>query len=77
MASFNRIKVGQTLYTVTRQRMGNTTMTRLAVHTVLVKEIDPVKRKVFAVWNHFNAPEWYNERQISRWKVNKPKADPL
>jgi hypothetical protein len=77
MAAFSRLKVGQTLYTVTRQGMGNTTMTRKAVHPVTIKEIDPVKRRVFAVWNYFNAPQWYSERQVLRWKVNKPKADPL
>lgn len=77
MAALSRIKVGQTLYTVTRQKMGNTTMTRLAVHPVLVKEIDLAKRRVFAVWNHWNEPRWYSERQVAKWKVNKPKADPL
>lgn len=77
MAAFSRIKVGQVLFTVTRQRMGNTTMTRLAVHEVKVLELDPVKRKVRAIWNHFNAPEWYSERQVARWKVSKPKADKL
>lgn len=76
MAALSRIKVGQTLYTVTRQGMGNTTMTRLAVHSVTVKEINLEKRRVFASWN-YNAPQWFTERQVARWKVNKPKADPL
>ena len=76
MAAFSRLKVGQTLYTVTRQGMGNTTLTRRAVHPVTVREIDAVKRRVFASWN-YNPPEWFSERRVARWKVNKPKADPL
>jgi hypothetical protein len=76
MASFNRIKIGQTLYTVTRQGMGNTTMTRLAVHAVTVREINVEKRRVMASWN-YNAPQWYSERHVARWKVNRPKSDPL
>jgi hypothetical protein len=77
MAALSRIKPEQILYTVTRQGMGNTTMTRLAVHEVKVLEVDLVKRKVRAIWNHFNPPEWYSERQVARWKVSKPKADKL
>jgi hypothetical protein len=76
MAALSRITVGQTLYTVSRQGMGNTTLTRLAVHPVTVREIDPVKRRVLASWN-YNPAEWYSERQVARWKAKKPKADPL
>lgn len=52
-------------------------MTRRAVHQVRVVEVDLVKRRVRAVWNHFNPEEWYSERQVARWKVKQPKADPL
>jgi hypothetical protein len=76
MAALSRIKVGQTLYTVTRQGMGNTTMTRRAVHAVTVREINLEKRRVFASWN-YNEPQWFSERQVARWKVKKPQADPL
>lgn len=57
--------------------MGNTTMTRRAVHQVKVIEVDLVKRRVLAVWNYMNPKEWYSERQVARWKVKQPKADPL
>ncbi len=74
MATFNKIKVGQTLYSVTREQAGNTTMRRTAVRPVHVKEIDPAKRKVYASWN-YNPPQWFSERQVLRWKVNKPKQE--
>jgi hypothetical protein len=51
-------------------------MTRRAVHPVTVREIDMTKRRVFASWN-YNEPQWFSERQVARWKVKKPKADPL
>jgi hypothetical protein len=56
--------------------VGNTTMTRRAVHPITVRQIDMEKRKVFASWN-YNPPAWHSERQVTRWKVNKPQADPL
>lgn len=71
MASFDRIQDGQVLYTVTRQRAGNTTLTRTAVHPVRVLSVDRDKRRVTASWNG-NAARIYTESQVSKWKVAKP-----
>lgn len=71
MPALSKIKVGQVLYTVSRQGMGNTTMTRMAVHPVQVHEIDLEKRKVFASWN-YNPPQWFHEHRVLKWKVKKP-----
>lgn len=71
MASFDRITVGQTLYSVERQRAGNTTMTRQAIFTVKVIEIDTENRKAFMSWNG-NTPQWYREDYIKRLRVKKP-----
>lgn len=74
MAALNKIKVGQTLFSVTREQAGNTTMRRTAVRPINVREIDLDKRKVFASWN-YNPPQWFFERSWRRWKVNKPKSE--
>lgn len=65
MASFDRIKVGDVLYDCHRQRMGNTTMTRMACFTVKVLEIDAENRRATVSWND-NRPVVYHEHRIKR-----------
>jgi hypothetical protein len=76
MAALSRIVEGQTLFTVTREKMGNTTITRNAVHAVRVISVDREARKVVASWNGNPARTFY-EAQFSKWKVKRPVADPL
>lgn len=72
MATISRLKPDQVLYTVTRQKMGNTTISRGVLHRVVVKEIDPEGRYVVASKNGNTARKYY-ERDVARWKVNEPK----
>jgi len=71
MATISRIKPGQVLYTVTRQQMGNTTIRRGVLHSVVVKEVDPEGQYVIASWNS-NVPRKFYEREVAKWKVKKP-----
>lgn len=71
MATISRLSPGQVLYTVTRQKMGNTALSRKAVHTVRVIEVDPDGKFVMASWNT-NPARKYRESDVSKWKVNKP-----
>ncbi len=71
MATIANIKPDQVLYTVTPQKIGNTTLRRKALHEVKVVSIDPEGRFVVASWNH-NAPRKFYESSVSKWKVNKP-----
>lgn len=71
MASFDRIKEGQVLYTVTRQRASNARITRQAVHAVQVISVDRAARCVTASWN-CNPARTYRESQVAKWKINKP-----
>lgn len=73
MASFDRIKVGDVLYDVHREKMGNTNMTRLGCWEVRVVEIDTEKRQALCSWNH-NPPRWYTERGLSKLRRSKPKV---
>ena len=72
MPDIRNLKVGQTLYTLTRRLMGNTTIRETAVHTVTVKEIDPEHKWVVASWN-YNPPNRYYRRHVARWRVNDPR----
>lgn len=71
MAALNRIQPGQVLYTLTRQKMGHTTMSRLAVHEVRVVEMLPEGRGVLASWNG-NTPRKFYASQVAKWRVNRP-----
>lgn len=71
MAQIKKLKVGQVLYTVTRSRLGNTTLRTVHVHEVVVKEIDPEGKFVIASWNH-NRAEKYWAGDVGTWKVSKP-----
>lgn len=73
MASLDKIKSGQVLFAVVRGRMGNTTVRETRVYVVKVLEIDLDKRRIFASWNS-NTPEWFYERSVEKWKVNKPEV---
>lgn len=71
MASISTIKTGQTLYTVQRQKMGNTTITYNVMHRVTVQEVDPDGRFVIASWNG-NAPRKFAEAAVAKWRVKEP-----
>lgn len=68
---FDSIRAGDAYYTVTRQKMGNTTMSTIAVHKVRVISCDSVKETVVASWNG-NAERTYTERDYSKWRKSEP-----
>lgn len=73
MASFDKLKVGDILYECRRTKMGNTHMSQLSCWTVVVKEIDPVKRTAVCSWNGNTAKTW-TERNIGKLRRSRPKA---
>ena len=72
MATLSRLKPGQTLYTITKQKMGNTTIRINVMHHVIVKEVFPDEGYCIASWNG-NTPRRYSAFQVKSWRVNKPK----
>lgn len=71
MAKLDRLVPNQILYTVSRGRMGNTTISTVRVHEVKVIEVNTTEGYVIASWNH-NAPKKCYEGEVSRWKVSEP-----
>jgi hypothetical protein len=73
MAAISRIKPKQVLFTVTRQKMGNTTLSCDVVHRVAVTEVDPSGQFVMASWNG-NPVQKFSALRVSKWKVSEPKV---
>ena len=73
MATIGKIKAGQVLYKVTRQKMGNTTASRGVVNRITVEEVDPAGEWVIARYNHMKARKYYTH-QVSLWRVSEPKV---
>jgi hypothetical protein len=59
------------VYDVGSHKMGNTTMTTVAVWSVQIVSVDAEKRTVTARWNG-NAERKYFEGDIKRWRENRP-----
>jgi len=72
MAVIGRLKVGQVLYQVVRQKCGNTSVSRGCLYTVKVTEIAEDGLSVMASWNG-NKPRAYSAKQVAKLKVNRPK----
>lgn len=65
------LKPGMTVYAVGRQKMGNTTLTTVAVWTVRIVEVDETSNIVIASWNG-NAPSKFREGDWSKWRLQRP-----
>lgn len=73
MVAFSTIKPGDVLYQVKRQKMGNTTMSRDAVFSVVIKEVH--ERHAIASWNG-NEPRRWSVSDIGKLRRSKPKPRP-
>jgi hypothetical protein len=68
---FEKLQPGTIAYTVSRHKMGNTTVSTIAIHSVHVFEVDTERRTVKASWNSNPAKTFY-ESQTKKWKEKKP-----
>lgn len=68
---FEKLKEGMTLWTVSKHKMGNTTMRTVSVHTVKIISIDEQERSFIYSWNG-NRPERGREWQLKNFKTKEP-----
>ncbi|NDY89742.1 hypothetical protein [Ideonella livida] len=68
---FEKLKPGMTVYSVGRHKMGNTTMSTVAVWPVRIVEVDSEQRRCMASWN-CNKPRLFFERDVSGWREKEP-----
>jgi hypothetical protein len=66
-----KLHEGQIVYDVGRQKMGNTTISTVTIHQVIIVSIDVAKQVVTASWNG-NTPRTYRENTWSKWRLTKP-----
>lgn len=71
MANIKKLVPNQVLYTITRSRMGNTTIKTVSVHPIKVKSIDLAKLTVVASFNG-GSDRTYSELRVKSWKIKKP-----
>lgn len=69
MVTMTSLKEGDVVWSVSRQKMGRTSMMRTAVHSVRIHEVH--EDHVVASWNG-NRPKKFYPREIARWKRTKP-----
>lgn len=68
---FEKLQPGMVVYDVGRQKMGNTTMTTVAVWSVTIVSVDAETRSVMASWNG-NRPSRYYEGSCKKWRETRP-----
>lgn len=68
---YDSIYAGGIYYTISRHKMGNTSMSTVAVHKVKVISCDSVRETVVASWNG-NQARTYTESAYSKWRKNEP-----
>lgn len=72
---FSSLKEGMTVYSVTRQKMGNTTISRDACHAICIISIDAERQSVVASWNG-NRPQTFYGNSVKRWRLSRPTPKP-
>jgi hypothetical protein len=77
--NIKNLQPGQTVWNVQRQKMGNTTISTVAIFPVRIVEVHPREEGsmhseyVLASWNG-NRPERFYSRTIRSWKKTKPET---
>lgn len=62
---FDRLAAGMTLLSVTKERLGNTTMKHWAERKVVIVSVDTVTRTAIVSWNG-NRPVKWRARELER-----------
>lgn len=73
MVAFSRIRAGDELWDVHREKMGNTTMSRLGSWRVLVVSVDPETRTARCKWNG-NPAKRYSEHMLKALRRSPAKG---
>jgi hypothetical protein len=72
---FEKIVPDMVLYERKRQKMGNTTLTRVAEYAVRIISVNPTVRYAMVSWNG-NAPEKFYERRLTKLYTKKMEKKP-
>lgn len=73
---FDRLAAGMTVYTISKERMGNTTMKTTVVRPVSIISVDTQSRAVRAIVQG-GRERTYSEPAIRRWRESRPVLVPV
>ena len=65
-----KLKPGMVVYDVGRHKMGNTTLSTVAVWLVQIISVDYIKGTVEASWNG-NESRTYRQSHVTRWRAKR------
>lgn len=68
---FEKLKPGQIVYDLGRHKMGNTTISTVAIWEVRIISVDAERRRVEASWNG-NRPRVFYESDARKWRERPP-----
>lgn len=66
------LEPGMVVFSLSRGKLGNTTLSTVSVHRVFIKEVDKENGVVTASWNG-NPPRKYFSGTFSKWRLKEPK----
>lgn len=70
--SINKLKPGDVVFDVHKERMGNTAMSREGCWRVIIKEVDVENGCVVASWNGNPARKIYARNGKFKWRKKQP-----
>ncbi len=68
---FEKLKEGMTLWTVSKHKMGNTTINTVSIHAVKIISVDEHERSFVYSWNG-NSPQRGREWQLKQFRAKEP-----
>lgn len=68
---YEKLEVGQVLFSIERCRMGNTCVKTVIVYTAKIMELLPDRRGAMVSWNS-NSPTFWGEKSLAKLKKDKP-----
>lgn len=74
MVKLEKIKPGDRLLDIHREKMGNTTVSQWGLWYVLVVEVDVPGNRALVRWNEANRPQWWSRRRVEKLYTKPTKA---
>ena len=68
---FDKLQPGMTVYSVTKEKMGNTHIRTVRVCSVKIISVDLASETVMAAWN-YNLRRKYFANQYGKWRKEQP-----
>lgn len=71
IVKIEKLRPGMTVWSVSRRRLGSTTLSTVAVRAIKIVSVDLESGSVMATWNG-NRPTRFYGRVIAKWRATEP-----